>query len=240
MHWSGHLLVGMFYRAVRIGARAAALLLGVVWSPVADADQWVRPTVVEVFSEDRGYFVRVIPGAAIEHVVGFGARPGDQFGPDVRYARAEFYQRSVDGSSYMLTATTTLLNPIAPVAFVVANDGRLATIDNWHNAGYGVVVAIYTSSGEVVRSYRLQDLFSPAQIAEFPVSMSSVWWWEPPAYLRGDGGAIYLSARNGGELLVGLETGAFKYCETLQEIYRCRVSNSDREWVNGGDVPDPH
>jgi hypothetical protein len=28
------------------------------------------------------------------------------------------------------------LNPVAPVEFLVADNGHLVTIDNWHNVGY--------------------------------------------------------------------------------------------------------
>jgi hypothetical protein len=37
----------------------------------------------------------------------------------------------------------TLKNPVAPVDTLLSNAGYLVTFDNWHNAGYGQVVAIY-------------------------------------------------------------------------------------------------
>jgi hypothetical protein len=52
-----------------------------------------------------------------------------------RYATAEFYRRAKD-RSYRLIIEASLLNPVAPVEFLVADNGHLVTIDNWHNVGY--------------------------------------------------------------------------------------------------------
>jgi hypothetical protein len=80
-------------------------------------------------------FRAVTPGESLGDTVGFaGAKKG-------KYAAAEFYRRHPD-RSYRLVAEARLLNPVAPVEFFVSNDGRLATIDNWHNIGYGKVVSI--------------------------------------------------------------------------------------------------
>jgi hypothetical protein len=96
--------------------------------------------VSEVFSDSREYFVRIVPGDSFGDVQGFR---GDKKG---RYASAEFYRRAAD-RSYRLVAEAGLPNPVAPVEFFVANSGHLATLDNWHNVGYGKVVAIYDARG---------------------------------------------------------------------------------------------
>ena len=81
----------------------------------AQADSWVAPQVREVFSASRDHFVRVIPGKSVGDTIGFaGAAKG-------AYAAAEYYQRQPD-RSYRLTATATLLNPVAPVDIFVTND----------------------------------------------------------------------------------------------------------------------
>ena len=116
----------------------------------AKADNWAGPQTKEVFSASREYFVRVIPGESLGDTFGFaGGKKG-------KYAAAEFYRRHQD-RSYRLVAEAVLLNPVAPVEFFISNDGRLATIDNWHNVGYGKVVSIHDSRGKVVQSYELSD-----------------------------------------------------------------------------------
>ena len=100
------------------------------------ADDWPAPQTKEVFSASRDYFVRVIPGDSVGDTFGFA---GDKKG---KYAVAEFYRRHQD-RSYRLLVEAVLLNPVAPVEFFVSDDGRLVTIDNWHNLGYGKVVVIY-------------------------------------------------------------------------------------------------
>src|SRR3990170_2597840 len=149
-----------------------ALLLAafvMAFAAPAHADSWVAPQVKEVFSASRDHFVRVIPGKSIGDTIGFA---GEAKGA---YAAAEFYRRQPD-RSYRLTATATLLNPVAPVDVFVSNEGRLATIDNWHNRGYGKVLALYDAAGRPVKTYALADLFAKAEIAAFPHSVSSIHW----------------------------------------------------------------
>jgi len=60
--------------------------------PVGNADSWPGPTIKEVFSESREYFVRVLPGESLGDTSGFaGQKKG-------RYATAEFYRRGRDRS----------------------------------------------------------------------------------------------------------------------------------------------
>src|SRR5918992_894618 len=142
------------------------LLLSVllaVGPSMAGADSWARPKTKEVFSESRDYFVRVAPGESLGDVFGFsGQKKG-------RYAAAEFYRRGRD-RSYNLVAEVTLLNPMAPVEFFVSDQGRLATVDNWHNLGYGKIVSIYDSRGQLLRAYELSELFQPEEIKSLPHS----------------------------------------------------------------------
>jgi len=191
----------------------------------AGADSWARPQVKEVFSESRDHFVRVIPGGNPGETVGFhGAGKGAN-------ATAEFYQRQAD-HSYRLTQAIRLLNPVAPVDFFVSNNGQLATIDNWHNLGYGSVVAVYDAQGEIVKAYALEDLFSGAEIAAFGRSVSSSRQWRRgPAYINQDQHTLYVMIESGRDLIIGLQTGHFAYCETRDGKYLCRNSNDQRRWL---------
>jgi hypothetical protein len=213
--------------------RFKGFLLGTLLSVTAlavRADDWAGPQTKEVFSASREYFVRVIPGESIGDTFGFaGGKKG-------KYAAAEFYRRHQD-RSYRLVAEAVLRNPVAPVEFFVSNDGRLAAVDNWHNIGYGKVVAIYDSRGKVVQSYELSDLFQDEEIKAFRQSVSSIHWRNGPAYIREDQKTLLITVKSGGDFLFSLETGRFKYCEYQKETYRCRNTNQPREWMPNSRVP---
>ena len=192
--------------------------------PQARADDWPAPRIRESFSESREHFVRVTPGESLGDVVGFaGSKKG-------RFARAEFYRRGKD-RSYKLVAETTLSNPMAPVEFFVSDGGRLITVDNWHNLGYGKVVAIYDSRGRRVRSYDLAGLFLPAEIEAFPQSVSSIHWRKGPLYIRPDQKTFLITVKSGADFVFGLETGKYQYCENQESSFRCRHSDRPRDWL---------
>lgn len=194
------------------------------------ADSWPAPQTKEVFSVSRQYFVRVMPGESLGETFGFaGAKKG-------KYATAEIYRRDQD-RSYRLAAEAVLLNPVAPVEFFVSNNGRFATLDNWHNQGYGKVVSLYDSHGQLVRSYELSELFEPEGLKDFPHSVSSIRWRNGPAYIRQDQTTLLVTIKSGGDFLFGLETGRYKYCEYHQNMYRCRNSNQPRQWMPNDRVP---
>jgi hypothetical protein len=190
-----------------------ALLLAA--APAAQADSWAGPATREVFSRSGEYFVRVVPGEGLGDTHGFaGAKKG-------RYAQAEFYRRGPD-RSYRLVAEVALLNPIAPYEFFVADDGGLATLDNWHNLGYGKVVSVYDPRGKLVRAYELRELFPDADVGTFQMSMSSIHWRKGPAYVVPDQQALLVTVREGAEFVFSLESGTYKYCESRDGAYRCR------------------
>jgi len=187
--------------------RPAALVVTLALGATAVfADDWPGPRTVSVFSEDGGRFVRLVPGTSVGETVGFAGAPNG--GP----ARGEFYVRHGD-RSYRLVADVALANPVAPVEALVSNTGHLITFDNWHNAGYGAVVAIYDPSGRLVRAWRLEDLYDAKRIADIPRSVSSRWWRcaprgfvDPPTQHR-----VYAFERLGGSFVFTLVTGAVAY-----------------------------
>lgn len=153
--------------------RSLLLTLALTVVPIAQGDDWPAPAVREVFSQSRSYFVRVVPGKSFGDTVGFS---GAAKGP---FATAEFYRLEKD-RSYRLAATATLLNPVAPVEFFVTDSGFLITLDNWHNLGYGKVVAIYTPEAKPIRAFELADLFTQSEIEGFGRSVSSIEWRKLP------------------------------------------------------------
>ncbi len=181
----------------------AALCL---WATAAPADSWPAPQRQEVFSEDGERFVRISPGESLGDTVGFaGAEKG-------RYARAELYVRSAD-RSFQLSAEFDLVNPMAPVDVLLSNEGRLITFDNWHNAGFGKVVAIYAPDGGLVKAYELEELYEDDELSEVMRSVSSRWWrckpegWSDPAQQT----RVYVHEFRGGYWVFSLADGANSY-----------------------------
>jgi hypothetical protein len=199
------------------------LLLGML--PMTYGDDWPAPQIREAFSHSRAHFVRVNPGNDWADTVGF---KGSVKGPA---ATAEFYTRQQD-RSYRLTATVSLLNPVAPVDFFVTDRRSLVTLDNWHNRGYGPVVVFYTPDGKPRRSYELSDLFTRAEIERFDHSMSSISWRKPiGAYIREDQDTLYITVNDAGAYFVfEVASGAYQYCETKESKSICRTSNMQRAW----------
>lgn len=189
------------------------------------ADEWPGPQTREVFSSSREWFVRVIPGKSLGDTVGFAGSPT---GP---YAKAEFYQRQKN-RSYRLVKEITLLNPVAPVLFLVTDRGYLVTLDNWHNMGYGKAAVSYSPQGRPVFSYELKDLFTPPEIEQFTRSNSSIWWRTENVYVRDEQQSVYITLDDrGSAIIVEPETGAWQFCESKDVAHACRTSNSNRVWT---------
>jgi hypothetical protein len=205
-------------------SRFGTIVLCLLASP-ALADSWARPQTKEMFSANREHFVRVIPGESLGDTHGFASTKKG------RYAMAQFYRRAAD-RSYQLVAETSLLNPVAPVEFFVADNGHLATLDNWHNVGYGKIVAIYDARGAPIRAYELAELFDASEVEGFPHSVSSIHWRKGAFYLRQDQRTLLVTVKDGADFLFGLETGRFEYCEYHDKAYRCRDADAPRKWTH--------
>jgi len=203
--------------------RFALLVLALAVLPLARSDEWPSPVIREVFSPSRSYFVRVIPGKSFGDTVGFS---GAAKGP---FATAEFYRLEKD-RSYRLAATASLLNPVAPVDFFVTDYGFLITLDNWHNMGYGKVVAFYTPEGKPIRAYELADLFTSSEIEAFDHSVSSIRWRKFNAYVRPGGDTLNVTINDTGGAFIFELSGAYQYCETRSGTFLCRVANQGRTW----------
>jgi len=191
----------------------------------AQADEWPAPVIREAFSHSRAYFVRVLPGESFGDTVGFS---GAAKGP---FATAEFYRLEKD-RSYRLAGTATLLNPVAPIEFFVTDRGNLITLDNWHNMGYGKVVAFYSPEGKPIRAYGLSDLFTQSEIDGFRHSVSSIWWRKSVgAYVRQGEDTFCVTVGDMGAGFVFEVSGGYQYCETKAGKFLCRNANRDRKWL---------
>ena len=187
------------------GIIATITLLTILPCLVA-ADDWPAAKVQHVFSGNGLHFVRIVPGEGYGDTVGFkGSKTG-------AYARGEFYEKQPD-RSYTLTADVVLQNPVAPVDVLLSNRGYLLTFDNWHNAGYGKVVAIYRPNGELVRTYEVDALYPAKQLEAIPTSVSSRWWrCRPFGFVDPDEQTkVYVFEHFGGTFTFDLSTGTHEY-----------------------------
>jgi hypothetical protein len=161
--------------------------------------------VLVEFSESGRRFVRVEPGQAIGETVGFAG------GPAGRPATGLFYALQPD-RSYRLVAEVALANPVAPVSALVADDGHLVTLDNWHNMGFGKVVAVYAPDGRLVRRYELEALYPAAALARIPRTISSRHWrCSPVHFVEREQKSVYVPEVLGGYFVFTLATGDVVY-----------------------------
>jgi hypothetical protein len=195
------------------GARAASvtrvthvfLLLLVLGSNSAWADDWAGPTVFNVFSENGRYFVRFVPGESIGDTVGFASAPKG------RYATALLYGLQAD-RSYRLLREITLVNPVSPLNALVSDDGYFVALDNWHNVGFGKVVAIYAPSGKLVRGYELTDLYPKEKLEKIPRSISSRYWrCAQVHFAEREQKSVSVPEVLGGDFVFTLATGSMTY-----------------------------
>jgi len=188
--------------------RLAALLLtlALLGGGIAAADSWPGPRVFTEFSESGRYFVRFLPGESLGDTFGFaGARTG-------RYATALLYSLQPD-RSYQLKHEITLVNPVLPVKALVSDEGSVITFDNWHNIGYGKVVAIYAPTGRLVRAWELTDLHSKAKVESIQHSVSSRYWRCAPTHFvePKEQKSVYVAEALGGSFVFTLATGTVAY-----------------------------
>jgi len=186
---------------------AALLILAAAIQPSnSTADDWPGPVTLTRFSDDSRFFVRIIPGQSIGDTVGFaGLSKGG-------YAHALFYARQPD-ASYRLVRDAALLNPVGPVDAVVNKSGHLITLDNWHNLGYGKVLAVYDAAGRPVRSYDLEQLYAGERIKKLRESESSRYWRCAPVHFvdPAEQSQLYIREALGGYFVLTIASGAVAY-----------------------------
>jgi hypothetical protein len=189
----------------RLIAVVAAASIAAMADVRVRADDWPAARPITLFTDAAARFVRILPGRSIGDLVGFRGAPKG------RYATAEIYVRQSD-RSYRLVRDVQLVNPVAPVNALLASDGAFITFDNWHNLGYGRVVAIYGPDGSLVRDYSLEDLYPTERINALPRSISSrSWRCAPNHFVAPDGADAYVPERLGGYFVFHMKDGTFRY-----------------------------
>ena len=68
------------------------------------------------------------------------------------------------------------------------------------------------------------------------MDQSSIHWHNGPVYINQDQRTLYMMIASGHDLVLGLETGRFAYCETRGDKYLCRNGNENRRWLAYADA----
>lgn len=147
------------------------------------ADSWALPEAKKYYSENKEYYLEVIPTKLesqlkyFEDKVNKKDRPGAKEGEKDNYCKGVLYKRANIGG-YEQVWSIHLSNEVAPVNALVSNDGQYAvTFDNWHLMGSGDnVVVIYAQNGRLIRKLSLENVFSKEEIMKLPRSVSSIYW----------------------------------------------------------------
>jgi hypothetical protein len=124
------------------------------------ADTWSAAPVQVVVSPDGSALLRVSPGKQDSHASAVVLRYDPQSG------------------GYQKAAEFQLRNPVAPHAVVITNDGKyIVTFDDWGEIGRTEnVVVVYRGTGEYLKSWALNDIFTNEERRKFTSSVSSTWW----------------------------------------------------------------
>jgi hypothetical protein len=219
---------GAAARRGRIGlAGSGALLALLALGPAgARADTWPGPRTLVEFSESGRRFVRIVPGQGVGETAGFAGAPAG------RPATALFYALQPD-RSYARLAEVTLVNPVAPVSALVSDDGHLVTFDNWHNFGFGKVVAIYGPAGGLIRSYELEALYPASMLARVPRTVSSRHWrCQPVHFVEREQKSVYVPEVLGGYFVLTLATGDVVYTPGARTA--CNRPAGPHSWTSVG------
>jgi hypothetical protein len=154
-----------------------------MFTNLALADSWARPTPLVVSSPDTRIIVRIEPGGNTKAV--------GKYAPLTKTdsARAAFFRFEDSPENYSRYLSIALSNPVNPVSAYVSNDGALVTLDNYGNPGQGDIVSIYDPRGKLVHTYKIEDIYADTAISEMRRSVSTREWRHPdypPRFSNGD------------------------------------------------------
>src|SRR4028118_2028914 len=135
-------------------------------SPSAFADSWPNPTPVSFHSRGFSYVAEVFPPES---------RQNTSKNP-VCY----LYQMGYPGKRWdvipKLLWKTELVNDSMPLSAVVSMGQEVVTLNEYGRVGYQNAVVIYSKQGQLVKSFRLDDLIAEEDKPHLLISAGSRWW----------------------------------------------------------------
>jgi hypothetical protein len=161
----------------------AAIILSLLAVGAARADSWALPKEETYNSASGRVRIIVTPRGIASQLQYFRDRVSErplagQRDGSSRTSPIGHLQAQEAAGRWRTIWTKSLVNDVAPVTALVADSGRfVVTFDNWHSTGFGEnVIVIYDSTGTVVRSLALTDLFPGYFVDALPRSVSSIRW----------------------------------------------------------------
>lgn len=145
------------------------------------ADSWEGPEKKNYTSENGEYILTVSPTEIPEKYSSWlKAKPKKKMkfsAADTTIVHCNATLRRVIDNDTIEIWNKKLINRIAPMSVIVANDGEsIVTFDNWASMGYGVdVMVCYDKNGNLTHRFSLENI-SPFPINDYLFTISSIWW----------------------------------------------------------------
>ncbi|MFA6924994.1 MAG: hypothetical protein WC223_12180 [Bacteroidales bacterium] len=147
------------------------------------ADIWPEPKTQRYFSNNKYFFIEVIPRKIPEKYFNYidakhkhkNLKKFKQIDTILTPCTATLYE--IKNADTIAIWSRQLINIIAPSYVTVSNDGKfIATFDNWGSMGYGLdVFVVYNNIGDLLKRYKLDDI-TPFPLNSYQLSISSIWW----------------------------------------------------------------
>jgi hypothetical protein len=162
-------------------------ILSCVAASVAAAYAVGAPRLMIAASPDGSALLRIDPGAWGREEM---ARP----------AQATVYRYDTGSKGYRVTGSFALRNPVAPMTAVISNGAAFVVTCDDYDPAIGStpnVVVVYRGSGELVKAWALEDIFSSAEIERFGPFPDNVpvWRWRgEKVSFMGDSKSVWIPA----------------------------------------------
>jgi hypothetical protein len=187
------------------------LVLGFIFhclSFPAAADEWGAPNPVSFNSRGFGYVAEIFPPRSRQN--------------STEKPLCYFYEMGYPGGTvWKIDAKpkwkAPLVNDLMPYQAVVSMNGRLVTLNEYGALGYKNAVAIYSQTGALVKTYKLDELIPASDTGKIETSMSSRWWNKDVKYYFPDNpGRLYVILPWGKVAELYLDTDRYKYGPSAQ------------------------
>lgn len=131
------------------------------------------------------WFVLLMLAAVPLQADTWSATPEERLSPDGKYLlRVDGQFEAIKLTLMQKDANVTkeiwsILSPqeLPPVNVYFSNDGKYVVLqDQWSRMGYGVVLAFIGPKGQVLKTYKLEDILTKSEILNTKLTVSSTWW----------------------------------------------------------------
>jgi hypothetical protein len=161
------------------------------------ADSWPDPVVQSVSSPNGKFILTVKPK---DNSLGENS------------AHASIY--TFTDSEYTINKTFRLNNKVSPSTILITNEGVIYTFDNYGRLGSGYVVVIYNADGQLIKQYKLSDLYTDETKAKIKRTVSSTRWRSNISRPWTYSDVVCVRDSIGGSFMFSANTGEYEYSTT--------------------------